>query len=92
MRVGTETGPAPPAAAPPAAALQRAAEEFEAVFLGQMLAGLTEGLAPDGILGGPDDPFAAMLRDEYARLISRKGGIGVADAVLRELMRAQEVR
>ena len=28
--------------------------------------------------------------DEYAKLISRSGGIGIADAVLRELLRAQE--
>jgi Rod binding domain-containing protein len=32
-----------------------------------------------------------MLQDEYARLISRTGGIGIADAVLREMLKAQEV-
>jgi flagellar protein FlgJ len=88
MRVGPQAGPAPPAAG--VAELRRVAEEFEAVFLGQMLAGISQGLEPGGILGGPDDPFAAMLRDEYGRLISRKGGIGIADAVLRQLVRAQE--
>lgn len=80
------------AEAPRIAAMRRAAVEFEAVLVGQMLAGMTAGLATDGPLGGGDDPFGSMLRDEYGRLISRKGGIGVADAVLRQLMRAQEVR
>jgi flagellar protein FlgJ len=85
----------PPAAAVPSGAtpgLRRAAEEFEAVFVGQILRGLTEGLTGPGPLsGGGDDPHASMLQDEYARLISRTGGIGIADAVLREMLKAQEV-
>ena len=79
-----------PATEPRMAAMRRAAVEFEAVLVGQMLAGMTAGLGSDGPLGGADDPFGSMLRDEYGRLISRKGGIGVADAVLRQLVRAQE--
>jgi peptidoglycan hydrolase FlgJ len=72
--------------------MREAAEEFEAVFLGQILRGVTEGLTGPGPLGrGGDDPFASMLQDEYAKLISRSGGIGVADAVLREMLKAQEV-
>lgn len=79
--------------------MRRAAEEFEGVFLAQILRGLTEGLTGPGPLsggpgslgGGKDDPFASMLQDEYAKLISRSGGIGVADAVLREMLRMQEV-
>jgi hypothetical protein len=51
---------------------------------------MMEGLAKDGPLGGGDDPFAALLREEYGKLIARSGGIGVADAVLNELLRAQE--
>ncbi|MFO1048645.1 MAG: rod-binding protein [Geminicoccaceae bacterium] len=86
------TTPSEPASEPRVAAMRRAAAEFEAVLVGQMLAGMTAGLSSDGPLGGADDPFGSMLRDEYGRLISRKGGIGVADAVLRQLMRAQEVR
>jgi hypothetical protein len=31
-----------------------------------------------------------MLQDEYAKLISRSGGIGIGDAVLREMLRMQE--
>ena len=72
------------------AAIRRAAEDFEAVFLSQLLGGMMQGLAPDGPLGGGDDPFAAMLRDEYGKLIARGGGVGIADAVMRQLLRAQE--
>jgi Rod binding domain-containing protein len=76
---------------PTSAALRAKAEELEGVFLAQVLRGLTQGLGREGLLGNPeDDPFAAMLQDEYARLISRSGGIGIADAVLREMLKAQE--
>ena len=36
--------------------------------------GMTQGLAADGPLGGGDDPFAAMLRDEYGKLIAAAAG------------------
>lgn len=72
--------------------MRQAAEELEAVFIAQMLRGLTAGLTGPGLAGsGEGDPFAAMLQDEYARLISRSGGVGLADAVLRELLKVQEV-
>lgn len=74
------------------ASLRRAAEEFEGVFLAQVLGQLTTGLGAPGISGGgSDDPFASMLRDEYAKLVSRSGGVGVADSVLREMLKMQEV-
>ena len=72
------------------APLRRAAAELEAVFLGQLLGALTQGVGGDGALGGGDDPFSAMLRDDYAKLLGRGSRIGVADAVLRQLLRAQE--
>jgi peptidoglycan hydrolase FlgJ len=71
--------------------VRRAAEEFESVFLAQILSQLKVGFGPPGQAGDADDPFAAMLRDEYAKVIGRGGGIGLADAVTRELLRAREV-
>jgi flagellar protein FlgJ len=91
--------PAPGAAQPGQAAVppevRRAAEEFESVFISQFLSQMKVGFGPPGPAGaaasGADDPFASMLRDEYARIVSRNGGFGLADAVMRELLRAQEV-
>ena len=72
--------------------LRQTAQEFEAVFIAQMLAGMTSGLAGEGPLGaGEGDPFRGMLGDEIAKVISRAGGVGVADAVLREMLKLQEV-
>lgn len=77
---------------PGAAEAQRAAEEFEGVFISQILGQINVGFTTPGVgKGGDDGPFASMLRDEYAKIIGRSGGIGVADAVMREILRAQEV-
>lgn len=74
--------------APPA--LRRAAEQFESMFLAQILRDFTAGTVGSAA-GGEAGPFASMLQDEYAKLISRSGGVGLADAVLREMLKAQEV-
>jgi peptidoglycan hydrolase FlgJ len=70
--------------------MHHAAQEFEAIFLAQVLGTVTQGLGRDDPLGGGQGSFFyEMLNDETAKLISRSGGIGVADAVLHEM--AQEV-
>jgi Rod binding domain-containing protein len=90
---GLPAGARPPAAGEPPRldALRHAAQEFEAIFLAQVLGAMTQGLGGDDLLGeGQSDVFRSMLNDEVAKLISRSRGIGVADAVLREMLKAQE--
>lgn len=71
--------------------VREAAEQFERVFLDQMMTTMTAGMeSDDGFSIGGDDPYSSMLRDQYADLIAKSGGIGVADAVMRQLLRAQE--
>jgi flagellar protein FlgJ len=70
--------------------MERVAAEFESVFLSQILRGMTQGLAGAGLAADGDDPFGSMLQDEYAKLISRSGGIGLADSILREMLKMQE--
>ncbi len=86
------TPPAAPGRSGDPAGPEAAARDFEALFLAQVLRGLAAGLGGEGPLGGGDsDPFRDMLGDAYARLVARAGGIGIADAVMRELVRAQEM-
>jgi Rod binding domain-containing protein len=74
--------------------VRRAAEEFEAVFLAEMLAPMFEGLDTDGLGGGGmgEQIFRPMLVERYAESISRSGGVGIADSIVRELMRLQEAQ
>ena len=73
-------------------AARKAAEEFEAVFLTTMLEGMFTGLdaeAPFG--GGPSEKtYRSMLTAEYAKEISKQGGVGIADQVTREMLAIQE--
>ncbi|MFP4126407.1 MAG: hypothetical protein ACLFU0_07145 [Alphaproteobacteria bacterium] len=69
---------------------QAVANDFEAVFLQQMLSAMREGLSEDSPLGGPDSEFGSLLASEQAKLISRAGGIGVADHIMGELLKLQE--
>ena len=72
--------------------MRQAAEEFEAVFLAQLLGTLTRGIGGDGPLAGAGgDAYRDMFNFEVAKLISRSGGIGVADVVLQEMLKMQEV-
>jgi peptidoglycan hydrolase FlgJ len=73
--------------------LHDAAEQFEAVFLTQMLSTITKGLGGEQLFGGGAEQsfFHDMFTDEVAKLISRSGGVGVADAVLQEMLKVQEV-
>lgn len=75
------------------AELRAAAEDFEAVFLSQMLSPIFESLETDGLFGGGhgERAYRSMLVEEYGRAISQAGGIGIADAVHRELLQLQEV-
>jgi flagellar protein FlgJ len=73
--------------------LRRVAEEFEAVFLGQMLEYMFDGIDTDGPFGGGQGErvFRSLLLQEYGKATAARGGIGIADSVLRQLIAAQEV-
>lgn len=73
--------------------VRRAAQEFESVFLAQMLAPMFEGIDTDGLGGGGlgEEIFRPMLVERYAEALSKAGGVGIADSVVRELMRMQTV-
>ena len=72
-------------------AARKVAEEFEAMFIAQMLAPMFEALDTDGPTGGgsAERAFRPMLVDEYAKEMGKQGGIGLADQVYTEILRMQ---
>lgn len=68
------------------------ADSFEAVFLSQILKSMSIGLKSDGPMGGghSEDIFRDVLNEEISTQISRNGGIGLSDAVYREILKTQE--
>lgn len=73
------------AAAEKDAELRQTAQEFEAVFIAEMLshAGFEKAIAQDTGLGG--EAFSRMLVETYADQLSKKGGFGLADQIYRQL-------
>jgi flagellar protein FlgJ len=86
--------PVRPDVDPRQAEMRRAAEEFEAIFLAQMMAPMFDGLDTDGLGGGGmgEEIFRPMLIERYAEALSQAGGVGIADSIVRELMRLQEAQ
>lgn len=86
------TRPATPPQQPqPSEETLRVAKEFESVFIAEMMAPMFEGLDTDGLGGGGagEAMFRPMLIEQYANALSKSGGVGLADSIVRELMRIQ---
>ncbi|MCE2510746.1 MAG: rod-binding protein [Alphaproteobacteria bacterium] len=83
-----------PAATRDAVAARRAAEDFESFFIAQMVGTMFANLKTDGPFGGGfgETIYRSMLADEYGKVMSRRGGVGIADAVEREILKLQEVQ
>jgi Rod binding domain-containing protein len=74
-------------------AARQAAVDFEAVFISQMLETMFQGVRTDGPFGGghAEGVFRSLMLKEYGQTVARAGGVGVADAVYREILRLQEI-
>jgi peptidoglycan hydrolase FlgJ len=68
------------------------AQDFEAFFLAQMLQPMFAGLESEEPFGGgaAEGVWRSLQVDEYGKAMARAGGIGIADAVLAEILKMQE--
>lgn len=73
---------------------RQVSEDFEAVFLSQMLQPMFQNIEAEEPFGGSpsEKMWRTMQVDEYGKAIARAGGIGIADAVFREIIKTQELR
>ena len=71
--------------------IETIAEDFEAMFLAQMLAPVFSSIKTDGPFGGGEgeDAFRTILHDHYAKAIAERGGIGIAEQVKTGLLKLQ---
>ena len=74
-------------------AARDAAQSFEAMFIAQMLEHMAQDVGTDSMFSGGNSEriYKSMLNEQYAQEISNKGGVGIADAVYREILKLQEV-
>lgn len=75
------------------AAARKTANEFESMFLTQMLEHMSSGIKTDGPFGGGqgEEMFRSLLNQEYAGMLTKRGGIGIAEHVYRQILAMQEV-
>lgn len=75
------------------AQMRKAAEEYEAVFISQMLQPMFEGIRTDGPFGGghAEGIYRGMMVSEYGKAMAKRGGVGLADALVQSLLKTQEV-
>ena len=73
------------------ARIRDTAEKFETQFLSQMLQQMYAGVKTDGAFGGGfgEEMFRSLMTDAMAKQMSKAGGVGVADAVQREMLKLQ---
>ena len=70
---------------------EAAAQEFEAVFMSQMLTPMFEGLEPDPFFGGghAEKIYQSLMIQEYGKILAERGGLGIADAVKGTILEMQ---
>lgn len=73
---------------------RKVAVEFEGFFIASALESMFSGIETDGLFGGGhgEKVFRSMMLQEYGKSIAERNGIGIADAVQREILRLQEVQ
>ena len=63
--------------------LDKAAQEFESMFVAELLRAMPAGAG--GLVGKEAGPYGDFLIDQYAKLVTEHGGLGVSAAISRQL-------
>lgn len=69
-----------------------AAKEFESVFIATMLNSMSSGVEAETPFSGghAEETWRGMHNEQIAKSIAAGGGVGIADAIYRELISIQE--
>jgi peptidoglycan hydrolase FlgJ len=70
----------------------KTAQEFESVFLGQMTQLMMQSVQQDEQFSGGngEEIFRGMLAEKLGAAMARRGGIGLAPAVLDQILKLQQ--
>ena len=70
------------------------AQDFESVFLNSMFQHMFSGVTGEGPMGGngASGTWRSFLTEQYAKTVTKAGGIGIADQVYKSLIAQQEAR
>lgn len=68
------------------------AEELEGVFLNTLVSQMFSSLDSEGPFGGghAEETWRSMQAEQYADMIAKNGGVGLADQIMSQLLASQE--
>jgi Rod binding domain-containing protein len=71
---------------------EHAAQDFEAVFIAEMMKPMFEGISTEAPFGGGkgEEVFRDLLLQEYGKIIAKTGSVGIADSVKQAMIEMQE--
>jgi peptidoglycan hydrolase FlgJ len=72
--------------------LKKTADDFESMFLEQMVDRMTQSSDTEGPLGENGTGggvWRSMLSNEYAKSIAKSGGVGISDQIMRSMIQLQ---
>ena len=71
--------------------LKEVAQQFEAIFIQQMYKEMRKTIPDDGLIqrGNADDVYTQLQDLEAAKITAQRGGIGLADLLMQQLMKNQ---
>ena len=74
--------------------IDRVAQDFEAVFMSEMIRPMFDTVEVDSTFGGgrAEEIFKSMMINEYGKTLAANGGVGLADQVKESLIALQEGR
>jgi len=69
-----------------------AAQDFEAVFLSEMMSHMFKGIGTDPLFGGGagEDIFRGMLVQEYGKQMAKSHSIGISDQLQKVMIQMQQ--
>ena len=72
--------------------IDKAAQDFEGMFITQMLQPMFDGMGVNPTFGGGhgEEVMRGFMVQEYGKLIAARGGLGLASAVKAELLKVQQ--
>jgi peptidoglycan hydrolase FlgJ len=74
--------------------INKTAQDFEAMFIGQMFQPMFESVGTDPNFGGGhgEDVMRSFLVQEYGKIAAKSGHLGIAAQVKNEMIKMQDVR
>ena len=74
--------------------IQSAAQNFEALYMNEMMSYMFEGIETDGPFGGGrgEEIFRSLMIEQYGKKIAASGQTGISATLATEMLKMQEIQ